>query len=117
MKNKHSSFKNQQKHPLGYIQLFKLFQFYGPLYAILPMVGAVITAYERVHTKRHLLTDVVGGGLLAFLASEGVRLSGKYAHNHPLYKKIMSGEIFFNISIKSDENLNYIPFLKVSYNF
>lgn len=76
-------------HVIGFAALgFKTLQFYGPLYSIVPLGLAGVTAYERVHSEKHFASDVIASGFITLMASEGVRLASKYEHNHPLYKLI-----------------------------
>lgn len=85
-------------HVIGLATLtFKTFQFYGILPAILPAVGTYVVAYQRVHDRKHYVSDVIGGVLLSFLASEGTRIAGKYPKNHPLYKTLMERKVSFGI--------------------
>jgi membrane-associated phospholipid phosphatase len=74
-------------HTIGYtVFAFKLFQFYGPWASAIPFGLAAITAYERVYSQKHYMTDVLAAGLISLMASEGVRVASNYNNNHPLYK-------------------------------
>lgn len=89
-------------HVVGYSVLsFKLFQFYGPGYALVPVSLAVITGFERVNTEKHYISDVVASGFLSFFASEGVRMAAGYNNNHPIYKWIFEHEL--NVSFYRHE--------------
>lgn len=84
-------------HVVGYTVLgFKSLQFYGPHYALLPFVLATATAFERVHTEKHYMSDVVASGFLSLLASEGVRYAAGYNKNHKIYKWIFEHDFSIN---------------------
>ena len=49
-------------HVVPYSALFlKTFQFYGPWWSLIPAFFMGVTAYERVASGKHYLSDVVGG--------------------------------------------------------
>jgi len=100
-------------HVVGYSVLsFKALQFYGGYAAILPLAFAVVTAYERVHSEKHYLSDVVASGFISLLASEGVRFAAGYKNNHPLYQWIFNHN--FSIEyIRKDK----VPGLLASFTF
>lgn len=100
-------------HVVGYSILgFKSFQFYGPHYAILPLGLAVATAFERVHTEKHYMSDVVASGFLSFLASEGVRYAAGYEKNHPVYKWIFDHDFSINYIRQND-----VPGVQISFSY
>lgn len=74
-------------HMIPYAALtFKTFQFYGPYWAIAPMVLTVWASQQRLIDGKHYLSDVVGSFFLTAMASEGVRAAAGYSKNHPIYK-------------------------------
>jgi undecaprenyl-diphosphatase len=86
-----TSFRADSSFPSGHIISYaaitlKTFQFYGPYWAIAPMVVTVWASQQRVMDGKHYLSDVVGGFFLTALASEGVRAAAGYSKNHPTYK-------------------------------
>lgn len=80
-----SSFPSGHMIPYAAIT-FKTFQFYGPYWAIAPMVLTVWASQQRLMKGRHYLSDVVGSFFLTAMASEGVRAAAGYSKNHPVYK-------------------------------
>ncbi len=100
-------------HVIGYSILgFKLFQFYGPRYAILPFALAFTTGFERVHAEKHFISDVVASGFISFLASQGVAYASASDKHHALYKWIFA----HNFSLKYMRKKN-TPGLITSFSF
>lgn len=100
-------------HTLGYLTLgLKAIQFYGPLYGVLPIAMGVATAYERVQSEKHYLSDVVMSFFFAFMGSEGVRMASSFKDNHPTYKWLFENNL--NISY-----MRYLdaPGLRVSFHY
>jgi undecaprenyl-diphosphatase len=92
-----TSFRGNSSYPSGHIMPalalgFKAWQIYGPWYSLLPFVFAAAQGYERVQSKKHYFSDVVGSVILTGMASEGVRLA---ALNND------------SKSVKNDQSWNY----------
>lgn len=80
-------------HVIGFAALtFKSFQFYGWPSAIIPGVLTFISAFERIHTEKHYISDVIASTFITLLASEGVRAASNYSGNNSLYKKLLMHE-------------------------
>ncbi len=95
------NFRGKSSFPSGHMVpastlFWKTFQYYGPLYAAVPAAWTVVTGYQRVNSKRHHITDVVGTFFFAGMASEGVRIAADHKNNHPLYKWIFEHRLSFN---------------------
>lgn len=100
-------------HVIPYTALFlKTFQFYGPYWSLIPGALMAITAYERVASHKHYLSDVVGSFFLTLFASEGVRVSGAYQDNHPVFKWIYEHDL--NVSYLKKKKAHYA---RVSWSF
>lgn len=100
-------------HVIGYSVLsFKTFQFYGPIAALAPALGMVITSYERIQSEKHYASDVIASAFLSLLASEGVRMASNYDKNHPIYNWIFAHNLNINY-IKNNE----IPGISISLNY
>ena len=85
-------------HVIPYATLaFKIFQFYGPYWALVPTTLLVMTSIQRVRDGKHYLSDVVGGFFLSAFASEGVRRAGNFAGNHPTYKILFERNLALGI--------------------
>lgn len=81
-------------HPMGYMVLsYKLFQFYGPQYSVVPAVLAYVDSRKRLKDRKHYLSDVVGSAGITLLASEGVRVAANNHHAHPIYQWIFDHEV------------------------
>lgn len=65
---------------------FKTLQFYGPYYALAPLVLTTVASLQRIRQGRHYLSDIVGGFFLSAFASEGVRAAANNKNNHIVYK-------------------------------
>lgn len=86
-----TAFRGKSSFPSGHVLPFtvltwKVTQFYGPLYALIPLPFALATAYERLESGRHYMSDVVGGIFMGIVSSEGVRAAARNPDNHPFYK-------------------------------
>lgn len=95
------NFRGKSSFPSGHMVpastlFWKTFQYYGPIYAAVPAAWTLVTGYQRVNSKRHHITDVIGTFFLAGMASEGVRVAAKHKHNHPLYKWIFEHRLSVN---------------------
>lgn len=95
------NFRGKSSFPSGHMVpastlFWKTFQYYGPLYASIPAAWTITTAYQRVNSKRHHITDVIGTFFLAGMANEGVRVAAAHKNNHPLYKWIFEHRLSFN---------------------
>jgi membrane-associated phospholipid phosphatase len=94
-------FRSKSSFPSGHVIGFsalslKLFQYYGPMASILPMAASLITADERIASRKHYLTDVVGSYFLVVMASEGVRMAtGANEYYHPTYQWLLKNEFGF----------------------
>lgn len=91
-------FRQKSSFPSGHVIpyatfAFKTFQFYGPLYALLPGALFVATSMQRIRDGKHYLSDVVGSFFITAFASEGVRKAGQYPGNHPVYKAIFEHDL------------------------
>lgn len=111
------AFRGQSSFPSGHVIGYsvlahKSFQFYGPMYSILPSALAIATAYERVHGEKHYISDVIASGFLSFLASEGVRVAAGYKKNHPIYNWIFDHQ--FSLDYIRKDN---IPGMQVSFSW
>ena len=90
-------------HTIGYAVLgFKTLQFYGPLMALLPLTFTALTGFERVHSRKHYISDIVGATFISFMASEGVRYATGYKNNHPFYKWVFEHDVALNF-IRKDQ--------------
>ena len=94
-------FRGQSSFPSGHMVpastlFWKTFQYYGPLFSAAPLAWTILTGYQRVHSKRHHITDVIGTFFFAGMASEGVRIAANHDHNHPLYKWIFEHRLSLN---------------------
>lgn len=94
-------FRGKSSFPSGHMVpastlFWKTFQYYGPVYSVAPLAWSILTGYQRVNSKRHHITDVVGTFFLAGMASEGVRIAAGHKNNHPLYKWIFEHRLSFN---------------------
>jgi membrane-associated phospholipid phosphatase len=103
------AFRGKSSFPSGHIVpfsvlTFKTLQFYGPVYAILPATLLYLTGYQRVQEGKHYLSDVVGGFILSFFASEGVRFVSAYEKNHPIYKFIFEHDLKVSL-IRKDSGI------------
>lgn len=56
---------------------YKSFQFYGAKYAIAPAILTLIQSYQRVHDKKHFMSDIVGAYLFVALGDIGVRKANR----------------------------------------
>lgn len=73
-------FRASSSFPSGHVMTYfavalKTYQYYGWKAAITPLIATFITAQERVASKKHYLSDVVGGLFLTYWAHRGVSLS------------------------------------------
>ncbi len=71
-----TNFRGDSSFPSGHVipaavLTFKTFEYYGPYYALIPLSFTTIAGVERIRSGKHYLSDVVGGILLSFFASEG----------------------------------------------
>lgn len=94
-------FRGKSSFPSGHMVpastlFWKTFQYYGPIYSLAPLAWTVLTGYQRVNSKRHHITDVIGTFFLSGMASEGVRVATGNKNNHPLYKWIFEHRLSFN---------------------
>ncbi len=88
-----TAFRGDSSFPSGHIMsyaalTFKTFQFYGTWWAIPPAILTYLGAKQRIESRRHYLSDVVGGILITFFASEGVRKAANNKKNSLAYKLI-----------------------------
>lgn len=88
-----TNFRGKSSFPSGHVIPFaalaiKTFQFYGPYYSILPAALYGITSVQRVRSKKHYVSDVVGGFFLTAFAAEGVRKAANYDGNHIVFKSL-----------------------------
>lgn len=95
-----TAFRGNSSFPSGHVipytvLTWKLAQFYGPWWGLVPVPFMVITAYERMNSGKHFPSDVVGGMLLSVCASEGVRIASSYDDNHPFYQWIYQHQVSF----------------------
>lgn len=91
------AFRQDSSYPSGHViayaaAFFKVMQFYGPYWSLLPAGLTLVAAFHRLQQKRHYFSDVLGGIFLTAFASEGVRAAGNYKDNHPTYKWIFEHE-------------------------
>lgn len=98
-----TNFRGDSSFPSGHVVPYatlalKTFQFYGPVYAIIPSVLFMATSIQRVRDQKHYLSDVVGGFFLSVFASEGVRKAGAYKDNHPSYKFLFDRDVNVGVS-------------------
>ncbi len=92
-----TNFRGNSSFPSGHVVpysalLFKTFQFYGPMAAILPATLTYMASKQRIQDGKHYLSDVVGGIWLSYFASEGVRKANNYQDNSSMYKQFFEGE-------------------------
>lgn len=101
-------------HTIGFATLtFKVFQYYGPLYAIIPLASTIIASFERVKSQKHYPSDVVGSLLVSLLASEGTRIVyNKPKHYHGIYKFIFDHQV--TMQFRSEQK-NYFVGLNMTY--
>ena len=93
-----TNFRGDSSFPSGHmvpfaVWTYKTFQYYGPLWALLPASAFAVSSYQRVRENKHYLSDVVGSIILSGLASEGVRVTANYHDNHPVYKWMYEHEV------------------------
>ena len=87
-----TNFRSDSSWPSGHVAAlttltFKTFQFYGFFPALLPAVGVYAGYKQRVGSRQHWPSDVIGTIFLAALASEGTRLANDdYHDSHPWHK-------------------------------
>jgi membrane-associated phospholipid phosphatase len=109
------AFRGQSSFPSGHVVGYsvlahKSFQFYGPIYSILPSALAIATAFERVHGEKHYISDVIASGFLSFLACEGVRIAAGYEKNHPVYQWIFEHDFSLDYIRKDDASGMQVSF-------
>ncbi len=86
------SFRGDSSFPSGHVipyqvLFFKTLQFYGPAWSVIPLGLSVIASMQRVHDRKHYLSDVVGSFFLSAFASEGVRAAANYSGNDEFYQR------------------------------
>jgi membrane-associated phospholipid phosphatase len=112
-----TAFRGQSSFPSGHVVGYsilglKTLQFYGPYYAIAPFAFAAATGFERVHSEKHFISDIVASGFISLLASEGVRYASGYNKNHPIYEWIFNHDFAIDY-IRKDKT----PGLLASFSF
>ncbi len=93
------SFRGDSSFPSGHVipyqvLFFKTLQFYGPAWSAIPLGLSIVASMQRVHDRKHYLSDVVGSFFLSAFASEGVRAAAKYSNNDEFYQRYFERKNF-----------------------
>ena len=80
LKKSETLFRGDSSFPSGHVMTYyaialKTHQYFGLKYALAPYLATFITARERIASKKHFFSDVVGAIFLTYWAHRGVLVS------------------------------------------
>lgn len=95
-----TSFRGDSSFPSGhvipwYIMGLKTMQFYGPAMSSIPFIVGLGISYERIQSRKHYWSDIIGSMILSGMASEGVRKAAGHSKNHSFYKNHLENDFSF----------------------